>query len=136
MADNFNVRKVTKIWTATNAQLNEALTPIFRVNYGDIVLHTVARVIVASDRTTPKVFLGDSAVTNRYLTDAEIDIANAALVTGSGTNDLAGAGYYVYQDVANVNTIDVSFTGGAADGTLANKPRVRFTAWILDSEPV
>lgn len=136
MADNYNVRKVSRIWTAANAQVNEALTPLFRVNYGDIVLQTVARVLVASDRTTPKVFLGDGAVTNRYLTDAQLNIAAVGLYTGAGATDTTGPGNYVYQDIANVNILGVTFTGGAADGTLANKPQVRFTAWILDSDPV
>ena len=131
MADNFNVRKVSRIWTATNTQVNET-TSLFTVNYGDIVLQAVARVLVAGDATNAAVCFGDSTVTNRYLTTTEVDIANAALVTGSGANDLAGAGYYVY--VAN-DTLDVVYTGDG-DGTLATKPRVRFTCWILDSEPV
>jgi len=131
MADNFNVRKVSRIWTATNTQVNET-TSLFTVNYGDIVLQAVARVVVAGDATNAAVQLGDGNSANRFLTAAEVGVASTGLKTGSGANDLAGAGYYVY--VAN-DTLDVTYTGDG-NGTLATKPTVRFTCWILDSEPV
>jgi len=129
MAHSLAIRKVTKTFSPTNTQVNQS-SRLFTAHTGEIPIRAVAYVTVGSNMGVPLVKLGDSGSTNRLLTAAQIDVANTGLKTGSGANDQAGCGHYVYTSNTAVN---VGYNSNTV-GSLSDPCKVRFTVWLLDAD--
>ena len=125
-----NIKVMKKTWRPVNTQVNEN-TALFPVMTGDIVLAVACNVKQATGRNTPKANVGDTGSVNRYMTDAQSDMANTGIKSGCGVNMNIGVGHYIYP---SNSTINVVYTGAAADGTIGTGI-ITFAVWILKTEP-
>ncbi len=116
-------------WTPSNYNANEAPMPILAVSAGDVVQSAFCRINTGFTATSAAILVGDGSAADGFLDAGDITEATPATY-GPGDGAYIKEGLYLY---TVDDTIDVTYTVGAADATGVGV--ADFWLWIARADP-